>query len=733
MGDTLSLEVARLIVAELEYSAGANQFGVIVQDVHPLCMEDLVVALAASRHVREGRLRVALVDATGEAEQALAKQPGLAEVLSPHEERAVQWRNKPLKTIGVVTNELLSKGASLRDFRLVDEQVLIRRHCEVQHVRCEADTLRALWRVLMADRALRLSLQAVVRFALELEGHGKARASSEAPASLALLGLFADSHLVDDSSEQELQKRLRLNRNLVDEIRRATSEDWARARTYARSLNGREKTAATQLISRLRVLADEGTSEEVATATLRELDFQPVLALWHGRPARGKGIRDKATRVPIEERIGCLLLDPELPLKERLNALADVAEELKQIADNDSEDQETRAEVDVNKASNSETKATLRVDHDLLDLVAKLSSPTSWGARIEVGSDRPTALVEHPAFKATHPFHLDSVLSIVREFTESDLAPKSLLEGLESLAAKRDKLLPHVAELALSPIGALAGRPALLKAAADFIDGYEQCLQAITAAHGELQEASEGHAEDLLSHFLSLELYLYQRDQALEVVLSPLHPLQLWRSVAVVRDILGLKKALSSHEAAAVQEAMADDIQLLPVLVVPGRIVGRDKPILFGQAGNLGRLPMFRAAPRGMLEPDGVATVAELAERLAILRPFARRGLQVVLVDLPQPARFVEALLDRLGDNELSSSSFTGLHVRIRYTQEATRVFASGIADLSEVHRELLARGQEAGTVSLSVGGSRLGWDELTYELVRLPARLRVVVDPFEV
>ena len=49
-------------------------------------------------------------------------------------------------------------------------------------------------------------------------------------------------------------------------------------------------------------------------------------------------------------------------------------------------------------------------------------------------------------------------------------------------------------------------------------------------------------------------------------------------------------------------------------------------------AGFIGRPPLFREAARGLLETDGIDTIADVTPQIAQLRPFVRSGLQILLV-----------------------------------------------------------------------------------------------------
>lgn len=251
---------------------------------------------------------------------------------------------------------------------------------------------------------------------------------------------------------------------------------------------------------------------------------------------------------------------------------------------------------------------------------------------------------------------------------------------------------------------------------------YEALLRQLQLSYHEMHAAADYEAERVIGQLLCLEIYVYRNSGRLEAVMSPLHPLYLWRSVALVREIKGLGSVLSEHELNTLEEACAEDLQILQVLILPQSVTG-DQPQMLGQAGSLGRLPVFRESPRGILEADGVRTVAELAQRLAKLRPFVRPGLQILLINLPKPARFIQELIDRLDlENTNSEETFWGIHIRVRYTQEDTRGWANDVNDLDDALRERLTAAEERGLLTLSVVGDVLKWEKVREELREYPS-----------
>ena len=717
---TVAKRISSVLIEELQDAADRGEFGIVVRDVSPLDYGSLAAA-AGPVSGRSGKLRLALIDEVDTVSSVLIGKPKLADLLSAREEDAVQWRNKGLRTIAVVAERPLSKAASLREFRTIGEADLVRRLCAQQEEAAEVTWLRTLWSVLGRNSRLRLSLPDMVRFADDLASVLPMERSVLAPRRLHLLGFLPDERLADERSDARILRRLQLNRDFVDQIRRATKEDWARVRTYCRSIGGTEKATANRLLRALHQVADLGQ--------LDGLDFEAASNLWRAKVKAGT--RPDANGLPreeVERAVSRLLMDGNDA------RLADVAEEISQIVTDVLEDDSKVGTQDVRGAASDAALSTVETNRDLLNLVRSRSTELDWGGLIEVGSEKPDALLQSSAFKSWKPFRIEQILDQLRAFEAEELVPPGLVTAVLRLSELRAKLLPYASELSISPIAFLAGRPELLDALEQYLTTYEELLRLTSACYQDMAAAADFEAEAVLSGLLALELYVYRREDEVEAIMSPLHPLYLWRSATIVRDVRGLARTLSEREAQTVEEACADEIQLLQVIVLPQQTTGLNHSTMLGQAGTIGRLPIFRAAPRGVLESDGVRTVADVALRLAKLRPFARSGLQVVLVDPPRPNKFIEALLDGLElEQEATDNAYWGLHLRVRYTHDDTRGWANEVADLNEGVWEQLRLGEERGLVSLNVAPEIMSVSDLQRELAAEPAHLAVIFDPFEV
>lgn len=730
--------VAELLLSEFESAYQSGDFGLIAHDVAVFDKKHFLASLPDVLERAKGRLRIALVAESDDVATFQAIYPQFAEFVSSEEEMAVKWRNKKLKTIVVVANGPLSKQASLKEFRSLGEHSLITRLCEEQRDKAEVVKLRSLWDALKSPRGAALSLQALVNFAMTLQSFSALERSVRAPKALHALGVFPDSLLADEQTESRVVKRLRLNADTLNMVSNATPEDWDRMATFCRYLPGKEKSRFNLIRKRLKTINQSSTEE----LDLKDIELADVLVLWKGKvPASaqlggtGNGGAADGGRVAVEARVAGLLLDGDggeqlADIAERVSIVAGQAENNQSVSD----DEPLAGGEGSTDQTPSINEPVVSVNANVIALVRSRSTPDEWGGVIEIESDRLDALTEVAAFKSWRPFLFEDFKVLLAQFVEADLAPRVCFEHAEALANARGRLLDSIADLTVSPVAVLAGRPTALQAATEYLDAYDHLLRQLQLAYPEMYAQANDEAERLISWLLAMELYVYRRDGVTEVLLSPLHPLNLWRSVAIVRDLQSLGGRLSDAERQTLIAATAEELQLLRVLLLPQIESLGNQTALLGHAGAIAHLPLFKEAPRGVLEPDGLRTINTLASLLAHLRPFARPGLQVLLINAPRPGRFLEAILDALDlDNPLTEDTFWGVHFRFRYTSDDTRGWTTEFEDIDDQLKDRIRAGQERGLISLSVVPVIKKWPDVIEEVRELPAHLTVVFDPFEV
>jgi hypothetical protein len=78
------------------------------------------------------------------------------------------------------------------------------------------------------------------------------------------------------------------------------------------------------------------------------------------------------------------------------------------------------------------------------------------------------------------------------------LAPQLCIELADSLAATRNRLLAHIAELTVSPVTVLAGRKDIFEAAEAYLKAYDQLLRQLQSAYQEMYAQAGDEAERLV-------------------------------------------------------------------------------------------------------------------------------------------------------------------------------------------------------------------------------------------
>ena len=428
--------VAELLLSEFESAYQSGDFGLIAHDVAVFDKKHFLASLPDVLERAKGRLRIALVAEVDDVATFQTIYPQFAEFVSSEEEMAVKWRNKKLKTIVVVANGPLSKQASLKEFRSLGEHSLITRLCEEQRDKAEVVKLRSLWDALKSPRGAALSLQALVNFAMTLQGFSALERSVRAPKALHALGVFPDSLLADEQTESRVVKRLRLNADTLNMVSNATPEDWDRMATFCRYLPGKEKPRFNIIRKRLKTINQSSTEE----LDLKDIELADVLVLWKGKvPASAQlgGTSNGGTadggRVAVEARVAGLLLDGD-----GVEQLADIAERVSIVAGQAESNQSVSDDEPLagGEGSTDHTPAinepVVSVNANVIALVRSRSTPDEWGGVIEIESDRLDALTEVAAFKSWRPFLFEDFKVLLAQFVEADLAPRVCFEHADS-------------------------------------------------------------------------------------------------------------------------------------------------------------------------------------------------------------------------------------------------------------------------------------------------------------
>lgn len=723
--------IGRLAADLILREAKAQRFGVILRDIEPIDLESFVKTLLKKGKSEKASLRIAITDPDW-SDKVLQIQSNLPDAEKPlvtdSEEVAVQWRNEYLRTIAVLANKPLTRGASLRDFEIRDDQDAIRLLAVQKSEEASTAFLRNFWKALTHDQAPQdLRLPDVVHFALELE-----ELPSDDDQGLQLknflptLGLLKDSGIADKNNPSDIAKRLSDNLKLVEGARSADKNELKRMQSYINSLSNSDKKQAKQIQRSIRKLAEQPSSQDV----LRELDFSDSQKVWLGRKATLDKVVDnsKPSFSPVQALSVKAVLDKELHLLDDL--YESVNQAIERVEDGDREGKLVELSQDAYGS-----RATLQISQDLLRLIRAGTSQKAWGMVVKVEDLSESAILEVDEWGERRYFEFDAEMGtggLIHTFVEAEALNPQVKLLAEEIKKHRSVLVEHLPGLAASPLTTLAAKLEVRQAAKEYLQTYSDLLESLSANAQDARDASS-LASDLFASVMALETYIFKKDDEVAAVLSPLHPLHLWRWVVASGELLDRDEEFNPVELAAIEETLTTDLHYLTSLHLPEEIT-KLPAIDLGLAGQVGSLPLYKKNPRSLSIDDGVKSIGKLATDLAQMRPFVRQGLRVMLINPPCPENFVQELIKHVyPDTNPSSQVISGLHIRIRYTAEDSINWLDTLDDLEEDAKEMIVLGQQIGRVSLDVSNQKISPLALETELSQKPAHLTVVFDPFEV
>jgi len=727
----IETRIGELAAALAADEARAQRFGVILRDIEPI--DPVVFVRAALKHRKDEKLSLRIAIPDRDLRKAIPKvQKDLkeveAELLTDSEEITVDWRNKHLRTIIVLANKPLTKGSSLRDFSIRDDRDLLAFLVRQKAEDAATAFLRNFWKALIDRKSPdNFRLAEVVGLALELEAlPSDNERSLYLKNFLPLLGLLKDSGIADKNTPGDIAKRLADNYKLVEAARASTVNDRKRMQAYVDALEGKDKGIANKIKVRLKKLPANQHDQQL----FGELDFPLSQKVWLGRKPTEKrsAENNNATSKPVQSLSLQAIINQEPRLLDDL--YESVKQAIEKVEDGDSEGRV----VELSQEAYG-SRATLPISQDLLRLIRAGTSEEAWGIIVDVEELSETAILQ------VEEWGTRSVLSfngeegpgdLIRKFVEAEALGPNILTLAEELQRHRRVLLEHLPGLAAAPLTTLAARADVRAAAENYLKTYSELLEAVSAGAQEARNASS-LAEKMFASLAVLETWIFRHGEEIAAVLSPIHPLHLWRWVMATGELFARREEFNQAELEAIEETLASHVHYLTSLHLPEEAT-QLPAVDLGLAGEIKTLPFYRRNPRALGIEDGVGGINRLVNALAQMRPFVRPGLRVVLVNPPCPEIFVKELVKQAQpDTNSRTNAVTGLHLRIRYTADDAASWVTGMDDLEEETRERVGLGQRIGRVSLDVSGEKVTPKKLEEELRENPAHLTVVFDPFEV
>lgn len=501
---------------------------------------------------------------------------------------AIQWRNgesggfdwngksNPDRIV-VVVREEPAKINSLHRFEQLPIGRIRQRIAQIMQSRspfAENEPAQEVWSSLEGEFGDAFDLKSVADYASKVSGFEGHEAIGALGENLHILLLLPDGKLTDNADK--VAKRLNDNKDLVDRITNISSRDEQRLTNSILQAEGATRQERAEVIDTIREY-QRGNRER-----LQNLQFSKVDQLLSTSLRRG-GTRP--TRYDPSSKSLDLIRDGNR------DAVSDVATKLSKEIDRALEENESTIYIEFEEGE--EFRISEGIDNDYVDLLEDFIGQEKYGGAIYEADDFEDGVEDFHALETEifNPNAENSAFRKLRRFAENNPEFNSVVDALDTYESARKEVVEDLRRLFIAPFVTLAGDEELLEKTWRYLEAYEKLEQQVNNKYDRLQDISKSGATDLLSEFLLYDAIGIGTERGTNIILSPLHPLHLWKFAKLARDIVDRSDSITEDEWEFLQESIHDTPHLLRSIDLSGnRILAGDHLL---QDRDWGTLPVY--------------------------------------------------------------------------------------------------------------------------------------------
>ncbi|MEH0843116.1 DUF87 domain-containing protein [Micromonospora sp. CPCC 205711] len=703
--------VSELLCEQVIQLSGA--LGILVQDVPHLDPSGVLAGLAKALEVAD--LRIALLATGGDA---LATASGIpADKVTGSVQQAEQWRNdRDLKaTIVVIATGDQARLSSLQDFVAVGpaqlKRLLVRRAQEGPAATNEV--LTSWWKKLGADG--NISFGQLVDYYTSLpsgpdqEVEFKTQSSRELPR----LGLLADPRLFDDARDRAVRDRIRRNRDLVGRLQALNEKDRrAIAENIAKESDPVRRAALRRSLRLLRQLRRGEPAGQLTVADAEDLfsvrQRQPAplartdnvpeasgvpsspsigapLAPMPMPPDDGNAGDDMADRAPntptpASTVAAQALLSDDESRQDDLDVAVDTVAEVGEVDGGGSSVGTERWETDLPSGVIVQGQAS----REVMDIVTRLVGEGRYGGWITCNEGDIWERIR--GYRGEEDLRAEWTSEQILEFLGSldDDGGRELRARFTDFDQARNQIVEYTSSLAAEPLLVAAAR-ASQDLVRSYVGRYSDLLSCISRTYPDMFAEYTQDANQVVSQILMLDTITFGSGMTTTAMLTPLHPLYLWRYSEFARVVAAQRHRLGPRDVRLVIASAQDLPNFLTSLCLPE--LTHDTPQVLPQVSAVDNLPYFAVRQERSVGHDGFTAVARIVESFLDAHPAARPGLRLALLDPPGPGPYLRLLADLADDDKIQ-----GAHLAVLYRGRGAGIQSLGLDDDDEARVAQLFR-----------------------------------------
>jgi hypothetical protein len=572
-------------------------------------------------------------------------------------EKAVEWRSKKELSgsiIVFVQNEAF-KLHSLREFDIITSRDLSY-HLLGEAARSLTKNLPHdnFWNALQEDTS-ELPLEMLEDFvkSIDSDNHNL----NAIPQNMWRLGLLCDESILNGN--QNPHDRLRRNRMLLEEMGQLSENSRRRMGSVLAKSHGTKQSELRKAYRYLMEFYRRGKLQD-----LQKLSFQIVEELLNAS-------RIKETDV-IEPNPQSVTTETETTLKGKM-LQERLAEYLVDSNPETEQELEELGQLVTDYIQNPQQNSNLslggqaiRLEKPLsgsIDLISRSCSSENWGGILESPREDLREVSRYYSPEKFHPYNPNdpsqgiagqTLFSIIKRF-DSQLGTDTFSKLLDAFANAREDLLKYLHLLLFQPLVLLGGSPDVRSKLDTYVSTYAELLHLFRQNESSLHSIDADATRYVASKFLQLDIIYVKTPTEWKAIISPLHPIHLWRFREIIRTIHSQDITLSEDEKKQLSKALPDLPHLIHFIVFTPD--GTTEAITLPQAGNFETLPIYENKTNRYLGQDGVPYIQDLLSRWINFSPYSQRQIRLTLVDVPDlpiALKIIATFINQNGRRDIS-------------------------------------------------------------------------------
>jgi hypothetical protein len=517
--------------------------------------------------------------------------------------------------LGEITEEITEKMRSLPEFR-------------------DNEVAQEVWRTLGEEMSDKFDIPTVADYAVSTIKESSQLSLEALGSELYRLGLFRDSGI---NSADEVESRLKNNRELVLKVSFISKSD-------RRQLTRTDEVG--EAVEKLRRFERTGDKQILST-----IEYEDVVEVFSSTGSSNVSKR-KTTRNAESTSVSDFLEGDESNVREAVQSFADKYSDAVEKGENKvyldySEDLRIRRDVDDDR-------------HHFID---RFTRENRFGGFLKGAEDREEA-VNKPGvheIEYLNPFDDESTFGKLRDFSERRGELTELVEAVDRYLESRNGLLDYLPQLLELPMMTLLGDEEIREKVGEYLDEYQQAQKEIDRSFRDFEDIGTSQAHEFLSEFLLLDTIVLETDGGREMILSPLHPLHIWKYYELADEATRNRDSLTQKEREFLVDAVQNQPHVLRSIHAGGHRELRETEYLV-QSDELGKLPVYTQT----LDATGDNSDAwgYLLEKFTSAYPPSGKNLKISVVDPIHPSTVLKTIADMEENGELEGASVDFVFVK---------------------------------------------------------------------